>query len=982
MKPSPLYTAVIEQAIEEGGALELDFSNDTHYAFFMEQAGGADYVRETAPDLFSLVKSQRTNGYQPLCDNALGLVDTFCAEGLSVETRISSYKDNLSFIITSPTSLSLCSQTVIQKIQLRQCFCNNITKNILNEIFVDISGENNYFPHKTSCSYAGAGLMDTPIRIDCIYTMIDQKADGNALLRSKIYTTAATVQSFQDDVDKVTLLAPVISKERETFHPDEVCISYNRQTQMENPDYQYNKTVSHGIENMPVFLPFSLQVSLKNGAYFYQTDKTGYFYEQYQPRINLTQILHDDKHIPGGAKLTLPWGKISKNNITIQGYNRDSSGAEIKSQPNSLKITFPDEWKSDFHSNVLMDCTTEADLYANLLLNICHPSEKGLLKNFVSIIAQYDKQGTDPTQVKVERIFYQWGCVARDTLLLTPSGSIPAEKIRIGDLLLSSDQKAYPVQDITTGTEEFLLEFKTDNNVLRVSRTHTLCMVDDDNSPLPVAACDIWPGQYIFEWSPSDQNVVPAQVKAITSVPYNDTVYNFSFEQETYLIGNGIIIGDQAMQGHYLPKNAIPEMKQPTPEMEQLNKQLGLLFSGRSSKDINTFQASSGPESYAMHYFAAKYLLTYNSFSKTEAQDIAEYCQFLADNATSGYIAMDRIPSWLNETGFYRIGASGAYEVPLIPSAMKHWYASDELNGSYPWFPDDVSVGSFDVQKDILRPFHFFPCQMTPSDPELADLAERVTLNPDRLRKLMDALAEEVYEEKYGQDPDSPTELSEGLKMKVGFYLHILMDTILHQNFCAKQSWVNMAYREAVYLPGGAPADKTYPPYQDFDDDAFYDESAAYPAGLEKIGWTVNETFLKLAYQYPNEPDALGRQSAYDLWNNYASPNSDSYAYDLGTVDAFLKNCMHQKGSSSWSDSLQHERISQNFAAANKDFDSLKKVWQTAETDMDFHYDAATVFQKITACDTSKTDTLEQYANFLHYTRILYELQHTILEGK
>ncbi|HBA68040.1 MAG TPA: hypothetical protein DCZ40_01610 [Lachnospiraceae bacterium] len=980
MKPSALYTAVIEEAIENGGSLELDFSNSTHYDFFMEQAGGEDYVRQVAPELFCLAGLQRTERYQPSTSNELNLTDTFCGEGLSAKPNLSCSKDGMSFTIHSPTSLSLCSQTEVPKMHLRQSFCNNITKNILKEVFVEISGDHNHFQNQTDCLYEDPVLMETPIRTDCLYSMIDRIKNGNPLLRAKVFTTAATVQSFQDDVDKVTLFHPVISKKRQEFHPNEICISYNRAGMMEDPDYCDNQSLSHGIHKMPVYLPFSLQVSLKNGAYFYETDKTGYFYEKYQPRINLIQILHNDTHLPGGAHLMLPWGKISKDNILVQGYNRDKSGAEIKSQPNSLKITFPEHWTSNFESDAVMDGNTEAELYANLLLNICHPSEKGIIKNFVSIIAQYNKQPEDSSQVKVARVFYQWGCVARDTLLLAPSAGIPAEKVQIGDFLLSSDGNAYPVRDITTGTEEFLLEFKTENHVLRVSKTHTLCMADDDGTPLPMPACDVQPGQYVFEWSSSERKAVPARIKEINSVPYGDTVYNFTFDQETYLIGNGMVIGDQAMQGRYLPKDSILEMKQPTPEMEHLDRQLSLLFANRPSVSANTFQPSDAPESYAMHYFAAKYLLTYNSFSKTEAQDIAAYCQFLADNATSGMIAVDEIPDWINKAGFYRIDTSGGFEVPLIPSAMKHWYASNELNGSYPWFPDDESIGSFRVQEDVLRPFHFFPCQ-TPS-PDDPDLAERVLLDPDKLHKLMDTLAEEVYEEKFGQGSEEPAELSEGLKMKTGFYLHILMDTILHRHFCAKQSWVNMAYREAVCLPDGTHADKTYPPYQDFDDDSAYDESTTYPAALEKIGWTVNETFLQLSCQFPNTPDALGRQSVYSLWDNYSGPNSDSYAYDLGTADAFLKKCMHQDKNSSWSRSPQCERICQNFTSVHKDFDNLKKVWQAAEADMDFHYDADAVFQKITACDTSKETVLEQYANFFHYTKILYDLQNTILEEK
>jgi hypothetical protein len=213
--------------------------------------------------------------------------------------------------------------------------------------------------------------------------------------------------------------------------------------------------------------------------------------------------------------------------------------------------------------------------------------------------------------------------------------------------------------------------------------------------------------------------------------------------------------------------------------------------------------------------------------------------------------------------------------------------------------------------------------------------------------------------------------------MKVGFYLHILMDTILHQNFCAKSSWINMAYREAVYLPDGSHVEDNYEPYnKNFNDDAPYNKSTVYPAGLEKMGWAVNETFLQLSYQYPTSPKGLGLQSDYDLWNNYSGTNNASYAYDLEAVDNFLKKCMHQTSGASWSNTPQCQRIRQNFACTEHSFDKLKEVWQQQATPMNFDYDAIHVFKKITDPDSSKSDTLEKYSNFFNYTKILYDLQH------
>lgn len=975
MKSYTLLDNVTEEAREAGGVLELDFTRETHYAFFLEHLGGEEHLIRTAPELLDSLRTQRNGILRAESRNDLNLTDDYLVHELKVTPNLQDATNALTFRLSAKTELSLCSTSLIPQIKVCHYFRDARTKDIINQIDQTVSGETNRFVSPAACDSLTAGLTERLIRIDSVYAAADQSCDGTPFLRGKVCSSTAIIQSFQNDVCKVELSDPVIKHPDRTYHPDKVCVSYDRKSQMSDPDYHKEMQLEPEIQDMPVYLPFTITISLKNQAYFYKMPKTGYFYEKYQPRISLYRILNDEKEMPGCARMIQPWSQISDKNVEILEYNKTASGEIISEQPNKIRITFPQDWNSDLTSSSVMDRTTEAELYGNLLLNIKHPTGTAYKDGYVSIIAQYEYQSTDPSQVKVERLFYQWGCVARDTLLLTPAGLLAAQDVKIGDMLLAPDGRAMPVQDIITGMEKTLLCIKTRQNTLQVSDTHTLCLEGDNGSFHPVPACEAQIGQRIYAWSTGESKPVPEEILSITAVPYEDTVYNFRFDEETWIIGNGLLIGDYAMQGHYFPGRSAMDMRRLSQEAAAMMDQLSVLGCGfpPENETVPVFQSSDKPESYAMHYFLIKYLLLYNSFPMEQAQSIAEYCQFMADNATTASLLLDWIPEWVNTQSFFRL-AESQFEVPVIPTAMVKWYDTEELDKPKPWYPSDSGGSSFRIYEELLRPFHFFPGEEIPEKAEGAqkELADRVIPCPARLEGLLKKLSEDVAP--YKEDLSG---LPEELLMKVGIYLHILTDTILHQNFGARRSWINMAYREGVFTPEGKNVEKDYPPYQDiFDDDAAYEDTAVYPAGLEKIGWTVNEPFLNLSYQYPMNTDALGNQSLYDLWDNYAQPNAWAYACDLSLVNDFVRSCRGLPAEPSWQSSPQFARIYSNFASPEKDFAPLSAVWQSGQQDMDFHYTAEEVFRKITGADTSKDTTEEQYHNFFSYTKILYDLQH------
>lgn len=981
MKSSVLLSKMIKESEAAEGVLELDFTNPEHYAFYVENLGGMDRLQAAAPELLERLNLQRDQALQPQTINKLNCEDGFSLRDLqlfmSPRPLNSDYEESCT--LKAKAMLSLASDTEIPQVSAKSYVIDKETHNVIHNWESTLQGINNNYELAVECSNLSVTLMDRPLFISTTFSMTDQTQDGLSLSRVKVCTTTTVITSFQHHVNKVELLDPIIKHPSRSSNSDKVCVSYKRKSQMSQPDYDKNLELVSGIEDMPVYLPFTLTVSLKDGAYFKQSAESGYFKERYDPRISLYNIQHDKKVVPGCARLIQPWFMLSDKNITVLDYNKSPSGQKILEQPNKLKIAFPEDWQSKIHSNTVLDVCTTTELYGNILLNACISTKSKLTDGYVSIIAQYEYQRQDASQVKVNRILFQWGCLAGDTRMLTPTGYIAARDVKVGDSLLSADGHPVLVRNFTIGVEEMLLRISTHSNTVELTDSHTLGMVGEEGSVHSVAAGDVRPGDKIFQWDNERALMTPAEIVSIERVPYYDRVYNFQFDESTYLVGDGLMVGDLDLQRRHRLRMYDMEPCPLSSSAERMYQQMSALFLSSGKEWVEpVFCSSDMPESYAMHYFAMKCLLYYNGFPLAQAQTIAEYCQFLGDNATTGSLLLDEIPHWINALSFYQF-SDEQYEVPLIPTAMAKWYDKEELANPKPWCPTASDNNSFDVIEDILRPFHFFPGESAPETTEEPDeeLNERVVLCPQRLKLLLQAIADEVcaYKKDFSTLPES-------LMMKLGICLHILADTILHQNFGARRSWINMVYREGVYTPDGSHADKKYPPYQDFNDTAPYDAHGTYPAGLEKIGWTMNETFLKLSYQYPLSAKALGVPSVYDLWNNYAQPNYFTYSNQLHVVNDFLRSCKELSPDAAWRSSPQCEQILSNFKCTQTDFQSLAEEWQKELADMNFHYNAEAVFQKIVKCDTTKQEPLEQYSNFFDYTRILYDWQQIWKEKK
>lgn len=139
-------------------------------------------------------------------------------------------------------------------------------------------------------------------------------------------------------------------------------------------------------------------------------------------------------------------------------------------------------------------------------------------------------------------------CFGKDVRIqLENGGEKRASEINPGDRLKAYGGKTVAVGNVFTGHDEKIYRITlSDSRVTMLSGTHPV--LGEGRSP--IAANKLKPNDKIMT---GDGNL--AEVLTVEEVPYNDVVYNFTFENEdrsVYVIADGIYAGD------FLAQNETP----------------------------------------------------------------------------------------------------------------------------------------------------------------------------------------------------------------------------------------------------------------------------------------------------------------------------------------------------------------------------------------------------------------------------------------
>ncbi len=167
--------------------------------------------------------------------------------------------------------------------------------------------------------------------------------------------------------------------------------------------------------------------------------------------------------------------------------------------------------------------------------------------------------------IYIPPIHLWWGCHAKEARIQMADGSgRRADEIQIGDRIMGYKGKLLTVNNIYYGHEEDIVCVQTDGGRrIRVSKGHPLLKEDGAGTD----AARLLPGDRILSGEG-----VPVTVTSVETVPYDDQVYNFTFEGEeegNYIIADGLCSGDFYAQNRRSGRKPVP-----TQQQEALMKEL------------------------------------------------------------------------------------------------------------------------------------------------------------------------------------------------------------------------------------------------------------------------------------------------------------------------------------------------------------------------------------------------------------------------
>lgn len=515
------HNNVLSQIDQNEGFMELDFSDEDHYRFFLSEVGGLEAFNNKHPHLESTLQALRTT---PLVRTVQLSTDGF-HEGPEDKMAI----ENLLFSEKQQTHLATNSEgktmaTVMADYMEKKDHIVVVSKlyDVTNKILLHSTAEDVY----DTSQFNGVIQADYPKYIEdkprefMINSTFYCTSSTNELRALKAYVAKSigfTLQGNSNIIKTFTLNAPVIKEEhRQDPNHKEVKISYRRAGSIPDYDYTNDDQPFKDGDNTKILVrvPFSVTIEAADKWYIKGFD------QNYGYRMWLKNMVN------GTINHYCSYEQIIQRKETIDDQNRCTK----------MNITFPESWNNilDF-SKVGYKAYTDVDLYSSFGI-IMYSSDD--LQMTVSVSVKSDSVDYDHLNIQCPKIFIQWGCVARDTEIVMADGTLKrADLIEIGEYVRNAEGGAAQVKKVLTGYEAKLYQISTANRYVRVTPDHIVCT---EKGLIP--AIDLQPGMSLK---------TIAGLEPIVTVrwsDYYDTVYNFEFEHETILIGNGMMIGDSMLQ--------------------------------------------------------------------------------------------------------------------------------------------------------------------------------------------------------------------------------------------------------------------------------------------------------------------------------------------------------------------------------------------------------------------------------------------------
>lgn len=382
-------------------------------------------------------------------------------------------------------------------------------------------------------------------------------------------------------VDRITLNDPKF-KNNSSNNP--IIMLYGRGAD-QNPDYKNadylggeykdNNGGEAGDKDLKTLMPISGQIVFKEGYEFKGLTKPDKKKKKlmYRPTISI-----------GGSQVVKyyqdNWGNDPSVDYDLKMYNDIKDCFKVDPDNKNvcnfdLKINNSVDWKADLKGagELIKDNTRVLDYQVKAAFRL--DVAKGVIPGTVDLTIQYTANkaanlyvttdGTSVVYIPPVRVY--WGCIGKDSMIMTKCGLKAVSEIKSGDKILTVDGAYVTVAQILKGWEKSIYTIRTAKEQIQLTGGHPVLLSSGEEKK----AFSLQKGDCLARL-----NGETSLVTDVIKEDYDDEVFNLLIQENdegTFIYANGFAVGDADAQNRPLKA---PEISYSEEEL-QLQKELKAL---------------------------------------------------------------------------------------------------------------------------------------------------------------------------------------------------------------------------------------------------------------------------------------------------------------------------------------------------------------------------------------------------------------------
>lgn len=531
---------------------QLDYAKAEDFSMALERLGGENLLREKFPNILQMLHNTR-EWHQELSkedaaeDESTGYEDTFEIVNLCKNPAKNSDKNAAGdgavrvsgSDVLSESSMSLVQKapflhisTVIQDPKFGKVFASDAVHDTdANNLKVGLTVNHD------ALNYTANPSLET--RSDF---MAVGKVNGKSVCVADRTSKVLTIDLAESkpDIIRISVKQPVPKNEKDAMR-----IVYGQRNDP-TASYIFNAAQSRtlgDVRYVEVYFPFSIEVELDEDFQYYDA----------------APVSFGENFLASLASDVVKGGSVHFNTVAASKIK-----TTLNDKKNKLLLDFSYENTTHNYWEVQMPLTkkqTEGWFNFHLQFTVQYTFKNYPGEIFrTPILVTSEDLPPSTNMVKVKQAKIVWGCLGKDTQLLTENGYRPITEIKPGDKLYT-DKGYIKLKNMVTGTE---------GKIVAVGVTEERTLLLTEKHPIAtergvIYADDLAVGDKLKMDDGSFREIYYLEV-----IDYNDRVYSPELEESALIAADGIMVGD-----YLTTADAVEETeKEPEPLEPELLEEL------------------------------------------------------------------------------------------------------------------------------------------------------------------------------------------------------------------------------------------------------------------------------------------------------------------------------------------------------------------------------------------------------------------------